>query len=101
MDEPLEIIGGFVAGVAGEGGSGQDAALLARLKSALAATVPGLDPALITGNTLGEVEHSFEGLKALARPPAAAVPAGAPGRVASPPLSAFDKIRDGLTRLAS
>jgi hypothetical protein len=76
-------------------------ALLTRLKAALAASAPGVDVALIEGTSLADVEASFAALVA-AIPPAAAphVPAGAPGRVVSVPVTPLAKIRDGLARLS-
>jgi hypothetical protein len=89
------VIGAFVSTpTAGE----EPAAALARVRELLAAQVPGLDPALIHGATLDEVEESFAALKKLAAPPA--VPAGAPGRAVHPPATPFEKIREGLARLA-
>ena len=81
--------------------------LLDRLRLALAASEPGLDPALVTGDTLEEVEASFAaacGLlsrvrEAVRREAAVAVPAGAPGRSAPVTATPFEKIRAGLGRL--
>jgi hypothetical protein len=92
------IIGG-PAPAADERPHGDHARALARLREALAATVDGLDPALIHGDTLAEVEASFAALQALARP-APHVPTGAPGRISANPATPFEKIRDGLGRLA-
>jgi hypothetical protein len=93
---------------AAAGGSDGETAALERLKVALAASVPGLRPERIGGATVAEVEASFAAAKALAdelreaarREVAATVPAGAPGRRVESPATAYDKIRQGLGRLA-
>jgi hypothetical protein len=76
-----------------------------RLRAALLASEPALEPSMVSGESLAEVEASFAaatsllarlreraGLEAAAR-----VPAGAPGRHAGRPRTAFEKIRDGLS----
>ncbi len=80
-------------------------ALLSRLRESLCAGDPAIDPALIQGETLEEVEASFAAAQAMVQRirqqmarSDATVPAGAPGRVPPRPLSAFDKIRSGLER---
>lgn len=81
-------------------------AVLARLREALLATEPALEPGMVTGETLAEVEESFAAATALlgrlreqrVRETLARVPAGAPGRSVNRPRSAFEKIRDGLGR---
>lgn len=79
----------------------------ARLRLALLASEPGLDPDLVCGETIAEVEASFAAAREaealvrerVRREQAALVPAGAPGRDGEgPPLSAFEKIRAGLAR---
>ncbi|QFG02891.1 hypothetical protein [Tepidiforma bonchosmolovskayae] len=79
---------------------------VARLREALLASEPALDPALLSGSTVEEVEASFAAAKetlarireAVRREAAAAIPAGSalrqPGRAA---LSPLEKIRAGLS----
>jgi hypothetical protein len=75
-----------------------------RLRAALMASEPALEAAMVTGETVEEVEASFAAATALlaklreraAAETASRVPAGAPGRLASRPKTAFEKIRDGL-----
>jgi len=82
--------------------------LLDRLRHALAASEPGLDPALVTGDTLEEVEASFAAARGLVsrvreavqREAAVAVPAGSPARSVAAPATSFEKIRAGLGRLS-
>lgn len=84
----------------------QERAAVERLRAALLASEPALEPAMVGGETLAEVEASFASASAiLARlreragaDAAARVPAGAPGRHANRPRTAFEKIREGLTR---
>lgn len=79
-------------------------AAVARLREALLASEPALEPAMVSGETLAEVEASFAAATALlgklrekaALEAASRVPAGAPGRTALRPRSAFEKIREGL-----
>ncbi len=80
---------------------------IARLREALAAAEPALDPALLTGETVEELEASYAAAKevlarireAVRREAAAAIPAGTalrqPGQSA---MSAIEKIRAGLAR---
>jgi len=78
-----------------------------RLRAALLATEPAVSADMVTGATAAEVEASFASAadfvrrvrEQALRDAAAAVPAGAPGRVAGQPGSAFEKIRSGLTGL--
>jgi hypothetical protein len=79
-------------------------AAVERLRVALLASEPALAPELVHGETLDEVEASFAAAKAVLgkvreevrREQAVQVPAGAPSRTAPQPVSAFDKIRQGL-----
>ena len=81
-------------------------AAVERLRGALLASEPALDPDMVPGETLAEVEANFAAATALlarlreraAADSAARVPAGAPGRQAPRPRTAFEKIRDGLGR---
>lgn len=81
-------------------------AAVERLRSALLASEPALEPEMLGGETLAEVEASFATATALlarireraAAESAARVPAGAPGRQAAQPRTAFEKIRAGLSR---
>jgi hypothetical protein len=83
-------------------------AAVERLKVALIATNPAIDPALLTGETADEVEASFATATALVervrehlrRESAASIPAGAPGRGQATPRTAIEKIREGLARQA-
>lgn len=83
-------------------------AAIERLKAALIATNPAIDPAMLTGETAGDVEASFAAATALVervrehvrRENAAAVPAGAPPRGGATPRTAIEKIREGLARQA-
>lgn len=78
--------------------------LLERLRAALLASEPAIDPAMVTGDTADEIEASFAAAcemvarirEAVRAEAAAAVPAGAPGRTPPQPRSAFAKIRAGL-----
>jgi hypothetical protein len=85
----------------------QNRDLLERLRLALLATDPAIDPGLVRGDTAEEVEASFQAAKRMAdsireavrREQQSGIPAGAPGRSPSAPRSAYDKIRSGLSRL--
>ena len=79
--------------------------LLERLRAALCASEPAIDKAIVRGETLEEVETSFAEAKALVarvrdelRREGVTVSAGAPSRIPRVPVSAFDKIRAGLSR---
>ncbi len=79
--------------------------LLQRLREALLASDPEVDPDLVTGDSLAELEESFAKAKAVASrlrdvilpQGATRVPAGAPGRVRIAPSTPFQKIREGLS----
>jgi chromosome segregation ATPase len=80
---------------------------IARLREALAAAEPGLDAALLTGETLEEVEASYAAARetvarireAVRREAAAVIPPGATLRQQhQAALSALEKIRAGLGR---
>ncbi len=91
-----------------EASRGNERAAVERLRAALLASEPALEPEMVSGETLAEVEASFAaatGLLARLRERAAAesatrVPPGAPGRQASRPRTAFEKIREGLGKTA-
>lgn len=79
-----------------------------RLRALLLAGDPDVPEELVTGETMDEVEASFAEAQALvarvreavgASAPAAAVSAGAPGRVTVQPRTPFEKIRAGLAAL--
>ena len=77
-----------------------------RLREALLAREPALDASMVTGATVEEVEASFAAATAVlaklrdtvTRETAHRVPAGAPGRARFVPRTAFEKIREGLSR---
>jgi len=79
-------------------------ALLERLRAAMLASEPAVDPVLVTGETLDELEASFAAARELVarirdaarQEEPAPVPAGAPGRARLQPRNAFEKIRSGL-----
>lgn len=82
------------------------ARVLARLREALLATAPEVEPAEVRGDTLEELEASFAAAReaaervrtAVRRELAAAVPAAAGSRLPTPPMTPFEKIRAGLAR---
>jgi len=77
-----------------------------RLRAALATIEPALTPEMLAGDTVEELEASFttamDTLKRLRdevrREQVLAVGAGAPGRHGRGPLTALEKIREGLAR---
>ena len=79
-------------------------ATLARLREALLATEPAIDPALVSGESLEELDATFKAARAaVARireavrmEQAAAIGPGAPGRSSPGPATALDKIKAGL-----
>ena len=80
-------------------------ATLDRLREALLSSEPSIDAAMVTGETLEEMEASFAAARtmlarvreAIRREHAAAIPAGAPGRTPPAPVTPLDKIRSGLS----
>jgi hypothetical protein len=78
--------------------------LLRRLRQAMVDADPEVDPELVQGSTLAELEASYaraqenaERMRGIILPQGVQrVPAGAPGRVRSIPRTAFEKIREGL-----
>ncbi|MFN0146518.1 MAG: hypothetical protein ACKVT1_08415 [Dehalococcoidia bacterium] len=83
-------------------------AAIRRLREALVASEPGLDPALVTGETVEELEASLISARQLLesvresvrREAAAEVRVGSPGRATAMPVTPYEKIRSGLGRLA-
>lgn len=76
--------------------------LIARYREALAAADPLLTPGDLTGETVEELEQSYQRARALAARVERArlsesVPAGSPPRSRPAPATAFEKIREGLT----
>jgi chromosome segregation ATPase len=77
-----------------------------RLRAALATIEPALTPEMLAGDTVEELEASFttamDTLKRLRdevrREQVLAVGAGVPGRHGRGPLTALEKIREGLAR---
>lgn len=87
-----------------EGAAEANRLLLERLRAALLANEPLIDPAMLRGETAEEMEASFAAARelvarireAVRKESAPAVPAGAPGRASLRPRGAFAKIRAGL-----
>lgn len=83
------------------------AELLAALRDSLLAGEPDVAPELVTGETLAEMQASFEAARAtvqrvretVRKESATSVSAGAPGRWQAPPASPLEKIRRGLDRV--
>lgn len=79
-------------------------AAIARLREALLASEPAIDPALVEGDSLEALEASFASAQAavsriremLRAEMAAAIPAGNTDRRTSIPATALEKIRAGL-----
>ena len=77
---------------------------VARLRAALLAGEPALDPEMLGGETLAEVEGNYRRALAVltklreqvAKETAGRIPAGAPGRAKHTPRTPFEKIRAGL-----
>ena len=78
-----------------------DRAVAERLREALLAAHADLEPEDLAGESAAEVREGYlAARRRLDRERRRApVPAGAPGRLTSAPLSAFGKIREGLARL--
>ncbi|MCC6959195.1 MAG: hypothetical protein IT301_05060 [Dehalococcoidia bacterium] len=80
-------------------------AAVERLRQALLASEPAIEPAMVTGSTLAEVEASFAIAQAqvarlrdiVTKETAGRIPPGAPGRARSTARSPFEKIREGLS----
>lgn len=76
-----------------------------RLRQALLASEPAIEPSMVTGNTLAEVEASFAAAQAVVarlrdivtKETAGRIPPGAPGRARSNARTPFEKIREGLS----
>jgi hypothetical protein len=87
-----------------DGQSGAERAALMRLREALLATEPTIDPELVRGDTLDELDASFKAARAavarvreaIRMEQAAMIPAGAPGRAVPGPATALEKIKAGL-----
>ena len=84
-------------------------ALAGRLRESFLASDPALDPEMVQGETLEELEASFASAQAVVakvreavrREQVQRVPIGAPGRTRTGPASPLEKIRLGLAGLAS
>lgn len=79
--------------------------LLERVRAALLASDPDVEPGLVAGETLEEIETSFAAAREFVarvrqrvEARAAVIPAGAPGRTPPGATTAFEKIRAGLRR---
>lgn len=94
-----ELAAGDEAAIAAE-----RSAAIGRLREALLATDPAIDPELVRGDSVEELETSFAAARALVArvreavrlEQAAAIPAGSATRETARPASAFEKIRKGL-----
>lgn len=83
-------------------------ASIERLKAALIAANPAIDPSMLSGESVEDVEACYAAAAALVerirervrREHAATIPAGAPARGAAAPRSAIEKIREGLAQQA-
>ncbi len=100
-EDPAEPVIGEVADDDDEGGDASEAELAELLRETLLAAHDDLTADDLTGESVAEVRERYvaarERLEREARE--SQVPAGAPGRFAPAPVSAFEKIREGLTRL--
>jgi hypothetical protein len=75
-----------------------------RLRQVLLNSEPALEPSMVTGSTIAEVEATFAAARAVltklrevvASETAGRIPVGAPGRAKSTSRSPFEKIRGGL-----
>ena len=81
-----------------------EAELAGLLRETLLAAHDDLSPEDLAGETVEAVREQYVSARArlereAAEATAARVPAGSPGRFAPEPASAFEKIREGLTRL--
>lgn len=80
-------------------------AAVERLRQALLASEPAIEPSMVTGATLAEVEASFAAAQAVVarlrdivtKETAGRIPPGAPGRARSTARTPFEKIREGLS----
>lgn len=77
--------------------------LLQRVRNALIASDPDIEPGLVVGETLEEIEASFAAAQQIVarvrqrvEARTTVVPAGAPGRAPAQPASPLEKIRAGL-----
>jgi hypothetical protein len=81
--------------------------LLRRYREVLLAADTGVDPSLVKGETLAEIDASFAAARDVADrargsmgPGITRVSPGSPGRRSTGPATPFEKIRDGLARRA-
>ena len=101
-ERPEPVIGATDDGA--EGGDASEAELAGLLRETLLAAHDDLTADDLPGESVAEVRERYaaahERLEREAREAKEPqVPAGAPGRFAPAPVSAFEKIREGLTRL--
>ncbi len=96
-DEP--VIGG-PAPDAPEGDA-TEADLAELLRQTLLAAHDDLSPEDLAGETAEDVRERYLAARAEREAKGTPVPAGAPGRFAPAPASAFEKIREGLARLGA
>ena len=99
-EEPAEPVIGATDDDA-VGGDASEAELAGLLRETLLAAHDDLTPEDLPGESVAEVRERYVAARErLAREAKGSqVPAGAPGRFAPAPVSAFEKIREGLTRL--
>lgn len=98
---------GEAGGLAEELAASREAerAAVERLRQALLATDPVIEPSMVTGTTLAEVEGSFAAAQAVVarlrevvtKETAGRIPPGAPGRARSTARTPYEKIREGLS----
>lgn len=80
-------------------------AAVERLRQALLASEPAIEPSMVTGITVAEIEASFAAAQAVVarlreivtKETAGRIPPGAPGRARSTARTPFEKIREGLS----
>jgi hypothetical protein len=106
--------GAMTPQAAGAGDDGQllarsesEQELLSRYREVLLASDTGIDPSLVKGETLAEIDASFVAARDVADrargsmgPGITRVSPGSPGRRSIGPSTPFEKIRDGLARRA-
>ena len=82
-------------------GDASEAELAGLLRETLLAAHDDLSPEDLAGETAEDVRERYLAARAQREAKGTPVPAGAPGRFAPAPANAFEKIREGLTRLGA